>query len=188
MNSQGKQVVSVATQRSSRALLVTAIFVGIAKVYAVPLEALTVLEVNIPLAAINGAIWAIIGFQLINHLVHWVGDCFNFWAVNAGDADPMLRYNGRSGTQTKLEFLLSLIATLEEEERGKMHLSPFDGKPTGLMGQLSDIRTAAEPLLGKVRWYAGYAKFYFFGWYLVLPIGAGLVALLLPAQGFQSRY
>lgn len=175
MHLQGKDLVSLATQRSARALVVTALVIVLAKHYAVLPADLTLVGVTIDQSAVSGAIFWVVGFQAINHLIHWWGDYKSMWAWNSKEKVNGFALHG-AGAEilSKLDYTIKEIATLLEQK--KTQSDPeynFSDELASIQKNLSDLKPTIES-------YRSFGAFYFFGWFLALPLAIALAAICWP--------
>lgn len=181
MHLQGKELVSAATQRAARQLVATALTVLLAKAYGLNLTGLEVFGVAIDPATVAGAAFIVVAFQLATFLVQWGGDWFSLAPWNSAE-----RFSGVARMDIGAR-MLDRIGQIEE------HLEIAAASAKQLQGQADqaviDHVTAktdrANELLSvlrkSVRSHGWYANLYFYGLYLLLPVGVAVAALLLPS-------
>jgi hypothetical protein len=110
MHLQGKELVSPGTQRSARALSVTALVIVLGKHYDVLPSDLELIGVTISQNAVSGAIFWVVGFQLINHIVHWYGDFRSILAWNSPEkVNGIAKWGAGSSIVTKLDRTIDNI-------------------------------------------------------------------------------
>ncbi len=85
MHKFGQPVVSRATERSSRALLTTAVMIIMVKLFAIPVGNLKIADVSVPYDAVSfGAIFVLL-LQVANHIIHLWGDMESRPAWNSAE-------------------------------------------------------------------------------------------------------
>ena len=184
MNLQGKDLISTATQKSARALIVIASTVLVAKIYAVPIDTLSVFGLAIPHEAITAAVWLFILFQIINHTVHWTGDWHASEAWNSRErVNSLPGFGAASDLLAKLDAAIEKVEMLANDERMPLALrSPESAQE--YLDEVKRCKTSLETISGQVRDFRAFAAFYFFGWYFLLPVGMGATALLWPSAQY----
>lgn len=176
MHLQGKELVSLSTQRSARALTVTALVVVLAKHYSVLPADLELIGVTISQTAVSGAIFWVIGFQVINHVVHWWGDFSSIWSWNSEEkVNGVARISAGSHILTKLEKTIERIEVFLEERRSNPGFE--ENYPDKIATQLCSMHKELSELKPSIESYRSFGAFYFFGWFLVFPIVLAFVAL-----------
>lgn len=179
MHLQGKELVSLTTQRSARALTVTALVIVLAKHYSVLPADLLLVGVTISQAAVSGAIFWVIGFQTINHVIHWWGDYQSIWSWNSKE-----KVNGIGRLSAGSHILSKLDKTLESIDIF-LDARSRDTKPAGrnsdyISSELKSMRGEIAALKPSIESYRTFGAFYFFGWFLAFPILAAIAAILWP--------
>jgi hypothetical protein len=176
MHLQGKELVSLSTQRSARALTATALVIVLAKHYAVLPTDLELVGVTISQTAVSGAIFWIVGFQVINHVVHWWGDYRSIWSWNSSEkVNGVGRMSAGSHVLSKLDKTLESIGIFLDTRKN-------DTKPEGkhldvIPQELISIRKELSHLKPSIESYRTFGTFYFFGWFLAFPILIGIAAI-----------
>jgi hypothetical protein len=179
MHLQGKDLVSLSTQRSARALMATALVILLAKHYAVLPAKLLLVGVEISQTAVSSAIFWILGFQMINHVIHWSGDFQSIWSWNSRE-----KVNGLSRASAGSHILSKLDYTLENID-DFLKARKRDEKPEGhypdlIATELDSIRDEISGLKPSIESYRTFGTFYFFGWFLACPILLAIAAILWP--------
>lgn len=182
MHLQGKEIVSQATQRSARTLVASALIVVLAKQYAVLPADLTLLDVKISEAAVAGSIFWVIGFQVVNHFVHWLGDYRSLDQWNSAEkVNGIGRHGAGSHILSKLDKLIETIDVfLDERKADPEH--PQGRYPDLVKLELSAMRAELSDLKPSVKAFRTYGAFYFFGWFLILPIIIAFAAMFWPTS------
>lgn len=184
MNLQGKDLISTATQKSARALIVIASTVLVAKIYAVPIDTLLVFGLAIPQEAIAAAVWLAVLFQVVNHTVHWTGDWHTGEAWNSSErVNGASRWGAASDILTKLEGAIEKVEILANDDR-MPHALQNPEKAREYVEEVKRCKTSLETISGQARGFRVFAAFYFFGWYFLLPVGMGVAALLWPSAQY----
>jgi hypothetical protein len=179
MHLQGKDLVSLSTQRSARALMATALVVLLAKHYAVLPTHLLLVGVEISQTAVSGAIFWVLGFQAINHFIHWLGDYQSISSWNSREkVNGIGRTSAGSHIVSKLDRTLEAIDvflnTRKNDQSPEGNISDFIAKELDKMrNQLLDLKPSIES-------YRTFGAFYFFGWFLAFPILFASAAILWP--------
>ncbi len=179
MNLQGKELVSLSTQRSARALTVTALVIVLAKHYAVLPADLVLVGVKISQTAVSGAIFWVVGFQVINHVIHWWGDYHSIWSWNSRE-----KVNGIGRQAAGSHILSKLDKTLESIDiflgQRAYDTKPEGNHPDSIAKELSLIRDELSDLKPSIESYRTFGAFYFFGWFLAFPILIAVSAICWP--------
>ena len=179
MHLQGKELVSLATQRSARSLTATAIVIVLAKYFAVLPAELELVGVTISETAVAGAMFWIVLLQAINHLVHWFGDCRSMWTWNSAEkVNGLSRWSAGSNVLSKLDSALENIEEFINERRTdpkseKSYPDLIAAKLDTVVRQLAELKPSIES-------YRSYGAFYFFGWFLAFPLLVAIIAVCLP--------
>ena len=179
MNLQGKDLVSSSTQRSARVLTATALVIVLAKHYAVLPADLELVGVTINQTAVSGAIFWVVGFQVINHLIHWGGDFCSIWSWNSKEKVNGIGRNGAgSHILSKLDKTLeSIDSFLEDRSRD----TKFEGNyPDFIAQELTSMRDELSGLKPSIESHRAFGTFYFFGWFLAFPILIAIAAIFWP--------
>lgn len=179
MHLQGKELVSQATQRSARGLVATALVIVLAKHYEVLPADLSLIGVTIGQTAVSGAIFWVVGFQAINHLIHWWGDYRSIWSWNSKEkVNGMGRMSAGSHILSKLDKTVEQIEVfLDERSRDT---KPEGNRPDAIAKELAMIRKELSELKPSIDSYRTFGAFYFFGWFLVLPMLIAIAAIVWP--------
>ncbi len=179
MNLQGKELVSLSTQRSARALTVTALVIVLAKHYSVLPADLELVGVTISQTAVSGAIFWVVGFQVINHVIHWLGDYRSIWSWNSREkVNGIGRHGAGSHILSKLDKTLENIDVfLEERARDT---KPEGNYPDLIAQELASMRDELSDLKPSIESYRTFGAFYFFGWFLAIPILIAIAAIFWP--------
>lgn len=179
MHLQGKELVSLSTQRSARALTVTALVIVLAKHYAVLPADLELVGVTISQNAVSGAIFWVVGFQAINHVIHWWGDYRSIWPWNSREkVNGVARIGAGSHILSKLDKTLESIDDfLKDRARDT---KPEGTYPDHIAKELNSMREELSGLKPSIESYRNFGAFYFFGWFLAFPILISVAAILWP--------
>lgn len=159
--------------------MATALVILLAKHYAVLPTNLLLVGVEISQTAVSGAIFWILGFQTINHVIHWSGDFQSIWSWNSRE-----KVNGLSGFSAGSQILSKLDQTLEKidvflKER-KSDQTPEGANPDSIAKNLVSIRGELSDLKPSIESYRTFGAFYFFGWFLAFPILFAVAAIFWP--------
>ena len=179
MHLQGNELVSLSTQRSARALSATALVIVLGKHYGVLPSDLELLGVTISQTAVAGAIFWVVGFQAINHIVHWWGDFRSISSWNSAEkVNGLSRYSAGSNILSKLDNSIESIASfLEERTRDKR---PEGNYPDLIAKELELIKRQLSDIKPSVNSFRSFSSFYFFGWFLLLPLTLAVAAIFWP--------
>jgi hypothetical protein len=179
MHLQGKELVSLSTQRSARALAATALVIVLAKHYAVLPTDLELVGVTISQTAVSGAIFWVVWFQVINHVVHWWGDYRSIWSWNSSEkVNGVGRIGAGSHVLSKLDKTLESIGTFLDAR--KNDTKPEAKRLDVIAQELTIIRDELSALKPSIESYRTFGAFYFFGWFLAFPILIAIAAILWP--------
>ncbi len=175
MNLQGKELVSLSTQRSARALMATAFVVVLAKHYAVLPSDLELVGVTISQTAVSGSIFWVVGFQAINHIVHWYGDYQSLKGWNSKEkVNGIARIGAGSALLTKLDKALESIDVLRTSR--DLGTEPEKNRSD----KLDTIKAELLALKPSIKSFQAFGAFYFFGWFLAFPLTLAILAISLP--------
>lgn len=179
MHLQGKELVSLSTQRSARALTVTALVIVLGKHYSVLPADLEVIGVTISQTAVSGAIFWVVGFQTINHVIHWLGDYRSIWSWNSREkVNGIDRQTAGSHILSKLDKSLeSIDVFLDARSRDAKFEENY---PDHIASELSSMRDELSDLKPSIESYRTFGAFYFFGWFLAFPILIAIAAIFWP--------
>lgn len=179
MRLEGKDLVSNDTARSARILMTAALVVLLGKLYGVLPVEIDVLGVTISEAVVQGGVFWALFFQILNHVVHWFGDFRGQFAWNTGS-----KKNGVSRWDIGAKQLTALDAVIERVDvflRAREDSPTFEKSyPDHVAAELKSIREELDELKPSITKLQTYAGFYFYVWYLILPIGIGAAALFWP--------
>jgi hypothetical protein len=127
---------------------------------------------------ILSAVFVVLGFQLVNHVIHWCGDLRSNQSWKTPDkVNGIGRIGAGYHILTKLEAALEQIETLSVElEIRKQSMAEETTK--AFLADLTRCRAALEAISASVVSFRSFAAFYFIGWFFALPVCAGLAALL----------
>lgn len=181
MNLHGSNLISQPTQKSARALTATALIIILAKHYGVLPADLTLVGVTISQTAVAGGMFWVVGFLTINHIVHWLGDFLSILTWNSKE-----RVNGVARIEAGSYILTKLDATIEKidvflNERIK-YPNQEDIHPDKTAHRLESIQDQIGELRSSIIMYRSFGSFYFFGWYLVLPIVVAIASITWPGS------
>lgn len=181
MHLHGKEMVSLATQRSARQLVGTSLLVVLAKWYQQPLDGLNVFGVPIDPSVIAGAAVAVVIFQSLTFGLHWLGDLFSLPSWNSAEKlNGMSRYSAGAPVLNVLEELSEKLDTVVNSARG-LQGQAGQAAIEEVAVQVAKATVAIDRLRPSVRRFGLYGNFYFFGLYFVLPLIVTAAALLLPS-------
>jgi len=179
MHLQGKDLVSLSTQRSARALTATALVIVLAKHYTVLPADVELVGVTISQTAVSGAIVWVLGFQAINHFIHWWGDYQSIWAWNSREkVNGVGRFSAGSHILSKLDKTLESIETFLRQRA--IDTNPEGSNPDSIAKSLESIQDELSDLKPSIKSYRTFGTFYFFVWFLAFPILIGIAAIFWP--------
>lgn len=177
MHFQGKEAISVVTQRSARTLLATALLIGFTEYYDVPVSKMEVFGVKLPIEVYtHGAIFVLV-LLVINHFVHWYGDYISYRNWNKKE-----KVNGVAMVSTGASIVPHLDKVIELNEGiveayNKVDIdSATKNHLSGLSDQFKHFNNELEAIRQGVTRLNTFAGFYIYGWQLTFPILAAGVA------------
>ena len=179
MHLQGKEAISVITQRSARTLLATALVVAFAKYYNVPVSDMEILGAKLPVKIFTSGSTFVLTLLIINHFVHWFGDYISFqnWNVKDKVNGPAMFDTG-SSIISRLENVIQMNENMAKECEGNL------GKATGK--QLKDFKVGFElfkaellAIQNSVMTFNSYSAFYVYGWQLIFPVTVAIISIFM---------
>ncbi len=183
MHLQGKDLISLSTQKSSKALLSTAVIVILAKSFGVLPADLDLLGVRIDSSAVAGSIPIVVGLQTLNHFVNWLGDLFSSASWNAKD-----RVNGLARLSAGAEILTRIEKVSEDVEEfvdfWKNNVNFGSNNPERMLEAIEMISKQMASMQPSVNKFNIYSFFFVYIWHLFLPISLAACSLVL-ADGFD---
>ncbi|WP_039017126.1 hypothetical protein [Halocynthiibacter namhaensis] len=172
MNFLGKDAISRATRVSSRTVLIVS----------VTLLAFSMEWVTIPEGKIFGVqfsdgylIWAlrcIVVYNLFSHLVHWYGDFVSYkgWNITGRKPQAMARLGPANTYNFIQSFMLDVaraqVNALENDDRAEK------------LDFTDDLKEQFLALNNALYRFASFATLYVWGWFLLLPVGCGILSLI----------
>lgn len=158
-------------------MTVTALVLLLAKHYEVLPADLELIGVTVSQTAVSGAAFWVVGFQVINHLVHWMGDFRSIWTWNSKEK---VNGVGRAGAGS---HILSRLDKSIESIDVFLDARSQDTKPEGhypdhIAKELKLMRDELEKLRPSITSFRTFGTFYFFGWFLLFPILLAIAAII----------
>jgi hypothetical protein len=181
----GTDLISRSTQNSARLLLSSSFAVTLVEYF--NLKPLNWPGINgeVPAAAYEFGAGIVIAFLCISLSVHWYSDIVAYRAwfkTNRVSIGTLEGLSSASNTETPLAAVNRRLEWISEDLRNLDELSAEHAKLDDRLKNLARNLNDLDRLLGEIdpnfRRLNGVAKFVLFGWYMLLPLGGGLVAIL----------
>lgn len=180
MHFQGQQLVSRETQVASRSVVALAASKIFVVHLGVGLNELQIMNVTPGQEAIGIAADILLVFLMLNHLLSWLGDLHSFkgWNTETKVSGAFSWGAGGSPLQSKFEAALGELSNLRSNAEAKLkdgsadHVSDLLNKADKMVSQLDTMNKSVR----RLNLHAG---LYFWGWFMVMPLGTAAYALWL---------
>ena len=176
MHFEKNEVISIASQRSLRAVIGSSIVILSVWHFDISLDNFTVFGLTFQNGAIDQMLLSFHVLFLVSYGFSWVGDAVSIGEWHAGE----LAGSGAWGGSTKIHSRMNrIVSGLESQiESAESSSQSNDDKATDikiLEATLDDLKSSSEKQ-NRFRWYF---YFYFYGWYLVFPLMIGISAIFV---------
>lgn len=174
MHYSGHEVISLATQRSWRAVIGLSCVILSVWYFDVQLDNFTVFEIKFQKGAIDTSLLAFNILFLVSYIFSWLGDWVSVGHWNKSDGD-----DGRSKRLLEESPDVHVKDILNELER-QLKQNRFTSD------QCNSLVKRLEKLDRKYNHRAWYFRFYFYFWYLAFPLIMSILAVYLWFDWAQS--
>ena len=167
MNFLGSEAISRPTRATGRAALFLALLLGLAGIGWIQAEQNSLIGITVSKDKFIQLLKLLCMLSCLAHVVQWYSDYVSYcgWNVEGRlTADLHWVHN-----KTKLDSFLEAVSRLNEDKQ--------DWPKVSL--NLSELCTQVDELNWSIRSFDRFAKFYIFGWHLLLPLGAAGAAFIL---------
>jgi len=167
----GDEAISRATRVSSRTVLIVSATLFVFSMQWVTVPENKILGLRFEVGYIDWALRAVVLYNLITHIVLWYGDYVGYrgWNIYGKQPDKQTRIES-SG----LNNLNALFVDLDFEARACQD-GGLISKPLRLS---SPLNYRLKTLNASIGHFGLFARFYVWGWFMALPVGSGILALI----------
>lgn len=168
MNFQGKEAISRPTRATGRTVLLFSFLLGLAGLGWIEVANNSLVGLKVKEENFISLLQLLCGLSIIAHVVQWYSDYISYCGWNVtGKMPGGSRWDAPS--ETKLQDLIDEITVLPEGEKDIVKLSD----------RLKEVEVKIEELRWNIKNFDLFAKFYVFGWHLILPLGIAFIAFFI---------
>lgn len=174
MHFEKNEVISIASQRSWRAVIGSSFVILSVWHFDISLDNFTVFGLTFQNGAIDQMLLSFHVLFLVSYGFSWVGDAVSIGEWNAGELAGSGAWGGSTEIHSRMHRIVRDLESQIESAKSSSQSNDDGAKGVTISkATLDDLKSISEKQY-RFRWY-----FYFYGWYLVFPLMIGISAIFV---------